>query len=189
MYLFFDTETTGLPAYSEIILADLDNWPRLVQLAYLLYDENKCLISGRDFIIKPCGFVIPADASRIHGITTEKAIRDGHDLRTVLKEFQSVINQADYLIAHNMNFDENIIRAEYLRNKMRDSILRKKRICTMESTTNFCAIDGYYGYKWPKLSELYFTLFKTVYKETHNAADDVAATAKCFWELKRLGEI
>ncbi len=59
----------------------------------------------------------------------------------------------------------------------------------MERTTNFCAIDGPYGYKWPKLSELHFKLFNTGFEEAHNAAVDIKATAKCFWELKRLNKI
>ena len=36
---FFDTETTGLPRDWNAPLRDLDNWPRLVQLAWLLCDE------------------------------------------------------------------------------------------------------------------------------------------------------
>lgn len=75
MYLFFDTETTGLPKNWKASVTDVNNWPRLVQLAYLFYDKNGAKISGGDYIIKPVGFTIPADASRIHGITTERAIR------------------------------------------------------------------------------------------------------------------
>jgi len=37
MYLFFDTETTGLPKNWKAPVTDLNNWPRLVQLAYLFY--------------------------------------------------------------------------------------------------------------------------------------------------------
>jgi len=93
------------------------------------------------------------------------------------------------LVAHNMSFDEKIVGAEFLRVGMPNSIPAKRKICTMESTTNFCAIDGPYGYKWPKLSELYYKLFKTGFEEAHNAAVDITATVKCFWELKRIGKI
>jgi DNA polymerase III subunit epsilon len=72
---------------------------------------------------------------------------------------------------------------------MQNSIAVKRKICTMQQTTNFCAINGPYGYKWPTLSELYYKLFKTSFEEAHNAAVDINATAKCFWELKRLGKI
>lgn len=40
MYLFFDTETTGLPKNWKAPVTDLNNWPRLVQLVYLYYDDN-----------------------------------------------------------------------------------------------------------------------------------------------------
>lgn len=88
-----------------------------------------------------------------------------------------------------MSFDEKIIGAEFIRCGMQNPLPSKQKICTMESATNFCAIQGRSGYKWPKLSELYFRLFKTGFDEAHNAAVDIAATAKCFWELKRLGII
>ncbi|MCX6327054.1 MAG: 3'-5' exonuclease [Bacteroidia bacterium] len=189
MYLFFDTETTGLPKKWKAPVTDLNNWPRMVQLAYLFFDTNGNKISGGDYIIKPVGFTIPADASRIHGISTERANQEGQALLAVLQAFQSLINQAEYLVAHNMSFDEKIIGAEFLRNNMKDSIATKRKICTMQSTTNFCAIDGPYGYKWPKLSELHYKLFKTGFEESHNAAVDINATAKCFWELKKLGKI
>ncbi len=189
MYLFFDTETTGLPKNWKAPVSDLNNWPRLVQLAWLVYDTAGNEISSGDCIIKPEGFTIPLDSSKIHGISTEKAIKEGQNLQTVLKEFEKLINQAKYLVAHNISFDEKIVGAELLRNNMPNSIPAKNKICTMEKSTNFCAIDGPYGYKWPKLSELHFKLFKTNFEEAHNAAVDINATAKCFWELKRLGKI
>lgn len=189
MYLFFDTETTGLPRNWKAPVTDLKNWPRLVQLAYLLFDDNGNKISAGDHIIKPDGFIIPSEASRIHGISTEKAQQEGLAILTVLQEFQAMINQSEFLVAHNMSFDEKIVGAEFLRHKMVNSIDSKRKICTMQSTTNFCAINGLYGYKWPKLSELHFKLFRTGFEEAHNAAVDIHATARCFWELKRLGKI
>ena len=189
MYLFFDTETTGLPKSWRAEVTDLNNWPRLVQLAYLLYDNDGNKISGGDYIIKPDGFVIPAEASNIHGISTERANAEGENLATVLRDFQALIDQAEYLVAHNMGFDEKIVGAEFLRNNMPNSIPAKSKICTMASSTDFCAIAGPYGYKWPKLSELHYKLFNTGFEEAHNAAADINATARCFWELKRLGEI
>jgi len=189
MYLFFDTETTGLPKNWKAPITDLNNWPRLVQLAYLYYDGNGNKISGGDFIIKPEGFTIPKDASKVHGISTERAIREGQSITSVLQHFNSLVGQASYLVAHNMSFDEKIVGAEFLRNGMQNSIQSKNKICTMERTTSFCAINGPYGYKWPKLSELHYKLFKTGFEEAHNAAVDIEMTAKCFWELKRIGKI
>jgi len=187
MYLFFDTETTGLPRNWKAPVTDLNNWPRLVQLAYLYYDADGKKIIGGDFIIKPEGFTIPTDASRVHGITTERALEEGVALGGVLANFHELVVEAEVLVAHNIAFDEKIMGAEFLRNKMENIIVPKKKVCTMQSTTDFCAIPGPYGNKWPKLSELHFKLFGSNFEEAHNAAADINATARCFWELKRRG--
>jgi len=83
MYLFFDTETTGLPQNWKAPVTDLGNWPRLVQLAFLFYDRSGTKISGGDYIIRPEGFTIPPDVARIHGISQERALREGQALRSV----------------------------------------------------------------------------------------------------------
>ena len=189
MYLFFDTETTGLPRNWKALVTDLNNWPRLVQLAYLLFDRAGNKLSGGDFIIKPEGFVIPADVARIHGISHQRALDEGHLISAVLQDFLQLTEEAEVLVAHNMSFDEKIVGAEFLRAGLRNPLPFKRKICTMESTTSFCALPGPYGYKWPKLSELHYKLFRTGFEEAHNAAVDINATAKCFWELKRLGKL
>jgi len=79
------------------------------------------------------------------------------------------------------------MESEFLRYGIQSTLRFKNKICTMERTTSYCAIEGDYGYKWPTLSELYFLLFDTSFKETHNAEADVEATANCFWELKKRG--
>lgn len=189
MYLFFDTETTGLPKNWKAAIDDFDNWPRLVQLAYVLYDENGIIISSGDYTIKPKGFTIPEGAAKVHGISTEKANQIGEDLKTVLQKFQNVIDQAQFLVAHNMNYDEKIMGAEFLRNNLPNGMDSKPKICTMQGSKDFCAIEGQFGYKLPSLAELYFKLFNSEFEGAHNALADITATAKCFWELKKLGKI
>lgn len=187
MYLFFDTETTGLPKSWKAPVTDLDNWPRLVQIAWLFYDANGTKVGSGEYIIKPEDFIIPNDSSMIHGITTERAQQEGVALQYALEDFKENIAKATYLVAHNISFDEKIVGAEFLRKNIANDLSAKKRICTMESSTNFCAIDGPYGYKWPKLQELHNKLFGVGFTEAHNAAADISATAACFWEMKKRG--
>jgi DNA polymerase III epsilon subunit-like protein len=189
VYLFFDTETTGLPRSWQAPVTALDNWPRLVQLAYLAYDGEGGLLASENVIIRPEGFTIPPDSSRIHGITTERALSEGRDLRGALLQFKALLDEAKYLVAHNMSFDEKIVGAEFLRCGLPDIPAAKRRICTMHGTTEYCALPGPRGYKWPKLAELHRKLFSADFEEAHNAAADVAATAKCFWQLKERGII
>ena len=189
MYLFFDTETTGLPRNWRAPVKDVDNWPRLVQLAFSYSAADGKILSSGDYIIKPEGFVIPSGASRIHGISTQRAHAEGHPIQAVLQIFQELAIEAEVLVAHNLSFDEKIVGSELIRARMRNILPSKRKICTMESSTDFCALKGPYGNKWPKLSELHQILFGTGFHEMHNAANDIQATAKCFWELKKRGVI
>src|SRR3989338_178577 len=187
MYLFFDTETTGLPRRWKAPVTDLDNWPRMVQIAWINYDKDGTETGKESFIIKPEGFTIPEESTRIHGISTERAIREGEELLTVLQKFKDDMHVAETLVAHNMSFDEMIVGAEFLRERMASDISSIKKICTMEGTKEFCGLEGQYGLKWPRLSELHQILFGIDFTEAHNAENDIRATAKCFWELKKRG--
>ncbi len=186
MILFFDTETTGLPNNWKAPVTDVDNWPRLIQIAWLLYDKNGNKIDSKNFIVKPDGFTIPKESSKIHGITTERALEEGKDLRYILFLFNDYIKRSKELVAHNMQFDEKIVGAEFIRNKIENPLFSKKRTCTMLSSKDFCAIQGSYGLKWPSLSELHIKLFGTDFDNAHDALSDITATARCFWELKKL---
>ena len=189
MYLFFDTETTGLPRNWKAPVSNSSNWPRMVQLAWLIYDETGNRIDGEDFIIIPEGFTIPAEASKVHGITTERAHKDGYELDYVLQVFADQIEKADSLVAHNIAFDEKIVGAEFYRKRIPSNLFNKPRLCTMKNSTNYCRIPGPYGYKWPKLSELHIKLFDEDFEDAHDAAADINATAKCFWKMRDIGLI
>ena len=187
MYLIFDTETTGLPKNWKAPVTDLENWPRLVQLAYLVYDFDGNLIHSCNEIVKPNGFVIPIDASKVHGITTDIANQRGSKIEEVFELFSIHLKRAKVIVAHNMAYDEKIIGSELIRLGLENTLDSKEKICTMESTVDLCKIDGPYGYKWPKLEELHRFLFNQDFEGAHDAMADIQATARCFWELTQKG--
>ena len=182
--LFFDTETTGLPRNYNAPVSDLDNWPRLVQLSWIVTDANGDELKVKDFIIKPDGFTIPEESSRVHGITTEIANRDGSPLKTVIEDFIFDLETVDMIVGHNVEFDKKIVGAELLRCNIQSKSLGKRTVCTMKSSTNYCALPGKYGYKWPTLQELHNKLFGDCFVDAHNSLNDIKATKKCFFELK-----
>lgn len=188
-YLIFDTETTGLPKNYKAPITDLNNWPRLVQIAWRHCDNSGNILSDSNYIVKPQGFTIPKDAENVHGISTETAINGGIDLKVVLDEFAGAMERSDFLVAHNMNFDERIVGAEFLRADLKNRLTDIQKICTMEMSTKYCKLPGPYGYKWPSLSELHCELFDEDFDEAHDAAVDVRACANCFFELRERGVI
>ena len=188
-YLFFDTETTGIPRNYKSPASDSRNWPRLVQIAWLRMDEGGQELEAAEHIIKPDGFVIPSDAARVHGITTERALREGEPLDQVLEQFVADLQEATALVAHNVQFDEKIVGAELLRTGQPNVVESKRRLCTMLSSTDFCRIPGPYGNKWPTLSELHLKLFGQPLQGAHRALVDVRACARCFTQLVWIGVI
>jgi DNA polymerase III alpha subunit (gram-positive type) len=190
MYLFFDTETTGLPKNYNAPVTDVDNFPRIIQLAWMLCDENGNEKERWCSLIKPNGWIVPNEKFWIdNGYSQEKSIAEGTEIENALSHFLHIMNDAKYLIAHNMIFDEKIVGAEFVRQGIK-SEKRLVKICTKETTTNFCKLPSARGgYKWAKLSELHQKLFNKDFEGAHNAMNDVIALRDCFFELKRIGII
>lgn len=191
MFLIYDTETTGLPRNFEAPVTDLENWPRVIQLAWQLHDAEGNLIEAKEFIIRPENFTIPYNAAKVHGISTELALREGEDLKLVLEQFINALSRTKVIVGHNIDFDLNIIGAEFLRCGFENYFEGKAQLCTKLESVEYCALPGGRGggFKWPTLGELHQKLFQEDVPEAHNAAADVMATARCFLEMIRLGLI
>jgi DNA polymerase-3 subunit epsilon len=182
MYLFVDTETTCLPDDYNSLSSYRD--VRLVQIAWIIYDSSGRKLSKRDFIVKPDGFEIPESSTKIHNISNSFAVSCGKSLTKVLSEFNNALRSCTHLVAHNLTFDYNVLISEFNRVHVSTTIQNLIKICTKESTTDYCGIITSRGYKWPSLSELYKKIFNEEIVEAHNAVVDIESTAKCFWYLK-----
>ncbi|MBT8303700.1 MAG: DNA polymerase III subunit alpha, partial [Bacteroidia bacterium] len=191
MYLIFDTETTGLPKRWNAPVTDTDNWPRCIQIAWQLHDSMGKCIDHQDYLIVPDGFNIPYDAEKIHGISTELAAEKGVPISEVLEKFNEALEKAKFVVGQNVGFDLNITGAEFIREDKATQLLELPVLdtCT-EHTAQLCKIPGGRGgkFKLPTLTELHEHLFNKPFNEAHNATADVEATARCFFELIRLGE-
>ena len=198
--LFLDIESNGLPLdkTNKTPMNVVDNWPRCIELAWALSDIEGNVINQNVRLIRPDAWIIPAEKFWIdHGFTTEKSKAEGVPLRQALNEFIDDLAQADYLVCHNIAFDVPVLGAEMIRYEMKGK--RVPKICTMESTIEFCAIPfkgqrewlskAEKKYKFPKLSELHLKLFGKDFEDQHTAGGDVAALKNCFFELVKIGVI
>ncbi len=186
MILFIDTETSGLPGDYKAPSSKVDNWPHLVTASWIRADENTVFVE-RNFICRPEGFTIPTASSDIHGVTQEVAERDGVPIADILARLLLDLAFCDTVVAHNLDFDRAIIEAEVYRlgAPSRLPFDGLDELCTMKLGTPVCKIDGRYGYKWPKLTELHAHLFGDTFDDQHTSLADVHACARCFWELSK----
>ena len=181
MFLILDTETTGVTPRD-----------RIVSICWALYDSDGDELTTEHHIIYPDGFTIPPGAAAIHGITTDIARRRGVTLEDVLIQLRDDIEHhwPKLYVGHNVSFDRPIVLNEYQRVAEEENLSTLPIFCTMKSTTNICRLPSNRGgYKWPKLEELHRHLFGRPHASAHDAKGDVSATAKCFFELRRLGHI
>lgn len=189
MYLFVDTEATGLPPSNG---ADLRAWPRLVQLGWLLIEENGDVVMQDTAIIRPEGYRIPSRVARIHGISTKKAYEQGIPLNDALKRFSQALRYSHFLIGHNINYDYHVLLAEFHRKRINTLFSNYPRFCTMRSprVMEFVRImRGGNHCQYPKLSELYRLLFDERLQRPHDAFADAKTCADCFFELRKIGVI
>ena len=187
MYLFFDSETSGLPQDYNAPPSKGPNWPRLVTLAWLVTDADGREIRHHHSVFMPLGWEIEPEAQAIHGYTTERAREIGTYLWPVLSILERTIDDAQAILAHNYVFDRSVVGSEYLRLDRPDPFLPKLSFCTMRSTADILKLPGRRAgsYKWPRLSELHRFLFGKEHDGQHDALADVRACKRCFFELRK----
>jgi DNA polymerase III epsilon subunit-like protein len=189
--LFFDTETTGLPIDRRIpALQNEENWPQLVSLSWSLWSEGKCVKRGSN-TIKPQGWTIPAGATAIHGISQENAENNGVPLIDALMEFKQCVIQSDRIVAHNMEFDKNVIFhafAWHLKKDPRRFWPEWAEFCSMNMAKDELKIPFANAkktgdpYKMPGLDEVYRATFNMpAPAKAHSSDRDVEVLEKIYW--------
>jgi DNA polymerase III epsilon subunit-like protein len=85
----FDSETTGLPKNWKASMKDLDNWPRVIQLAWVVYDDDGDVVKKQCDLIKPDGWKMPTDDFWVeNGFTQEQSEKEGIPIIDSLSDFK-----------------------------------------------------------------------------------------------------
>jgi DNA polymerase III epsilon subunit-like protein len=188
-FLFFDTETTGLPLRHAPASKVPNIWCYPVSIAWILADEDGTIINSEYHVIAPMGWEIPAEATAIHKITNSTAIKYGIPLSEAISRFMWHFGMCDVLVAHNLNFDQNVIN-NVLRWKLGKSMMLedygKRMFCTMINARSVVGLPGKTPgkFKTPKLSEMYKQLFgRDPVGVLHNAMTDTQVLMECFYRI------
>lgn len=82
-----------------------------IQIAYIVADRTTgTVVKEVDSLVAvPRGAVVNPCATRIHGISTERAGREGRPLETVLREFVDDARDCDVIVAHNARADRDLL--------------------------------------------------------------------------------
>lgn len=125
----FDLETTGVDVESD----------RIVTAFIGLLDRHGTLVAGRDFMVKPDGYIVPDEATEVHGITTEVALAEGLDGAYVVQEIAQFImewcrERGLPLVGHNLSYDLTLLDREIKRYHPTRSVRKLLRGVTVLDT-------------------------------------------------------
>ena len=175
----FDIETTGI---------DYDE-DRIVTAALSLVGNGEP-IEERGWIVDP-GVEIPAEASAIHGITTERARAEGSEPAEVVEEITTQLEAAQDagipIVAFNARFDLTFLDREARRHGVRPLI---------ERVSTLLVVDPFVIDKWinryrkgsRKLAAI-CAFYGARLDEAHAAESDAIAAARAAWVLAEKGDV
>ena len=205
--MFFDVETTGLLKKNTTLIT---HQPYVIQLCFVIYDSTtKTELRTYDkYIHIDPDVQISQFISELTGITRENC-DSGVYIQEALAEFIKEYLLCETVVAHNINFDRDMIRIELCRsnvallecgmvditrvfNELYERINKKKIYCTMTAGKDICALwvkststtRSPYK-KFPKLGELHNQLFGFIPIGMHNALADTMACMKCYIALEQ----
>ncbi|MBC7525437.1 MAG: hypothetical protein H7239_13495, partial [Flavobacterium sp.] len=134
MYAFLSTEQNNWNYDANRSYSDFKKWPRITELAWIIYSESGIELSRGYYIIKPDGWKIPKSISYYTGISNGKAANEGYYMKEVLNELvlklRSVIYIVDYVDA---KFDKDFISSELLRYGFANKIYMKRKISIQDN--------------------------------------------------------
>jgi DNA polymerase III epsilon subunit-like protein len=164
MILVFDTETTGLNFHPD---APLAKQPQMIEFgAMLLSRKDGSIVEEFNTLINP-GVPLPAIITKITGLT-DADLASAPTFQEVAIEIFGLFQKSTCMVAHNLPFDQAILRGE---------LARMSAINWPWPDASLCTVGLYrevFGYN-PKMTELYEQVMKKPLAQTHRALDDVRA--------------
>lgn len=189
--LFFDTETTGLPAFRDP--SDAPHQPHVIQAAAILTDAEGNELAEWQTIIQPGkGAVMEPKAFEAHGISLQRAHDEGVPLARAWQEFTDLIQRAGGVVGHNVSFDIRIMRIAGARATGAKWECPIPHRCTMRMATPILNLPptermlaaGFTKPKAPNLTECVRFFFNEDHSNAHDALADVKASKRVYFAIK-----
>ncbi len=193
--MVFDTETTRLPLWKEP--SEHPGQPHLCQFTAVLVDG----LSGQeldyvDMLIRPDGWTIPDEVSKIHGISQARALEEGLPEKAAVSQFLRLTGEADLVVGFGVAFDMRIMRIAMLRagvSKAACDLLMSdmQTRCVMQQATPIAKIPptdkmmatGRKTFKQPNLGEAVRAILGEEMDDAHDARVDVLYTVRLYFHL------
>lgn len=187
IHIFFDIETTGLPPiknkeFPSPKKINAYDKCRVIELGYIITDENNNKLKENNFLIKHNNVNITN--CYIHGITNFDVNKYGISFNEGMKIFENDISnfKGNNLVAHNIDFDFNVLLSELYRYKNHNFIkkfINLNKTCTLRLSRN--KRSGKHN-----LLSVYKDLFNKSFKDQHRALGDTNACKDIYFKLIKM---
>lgn len=187
MYVAMDTETSGLMNFK--LPADDPSQPRIASLGLVLVNEALEIEREHHFLIKPDGWEISAEITKLTGLTMDRLNAEGVPIVEAMTVYTTAILEGRTVVCHNSQFDMKMCRSELRRLGMPDLFEQSPNLCTMRALTDVCKIPPHGnrgGYKFPKLSEACVFFGLTEYGD-HSSLNDARAVVGLMRAMRERG--
>lgn len=151
--ILFTTETDGLCKHKVVSKKFIHLFPNMLEFNMRIPGANENL----NLLINH-GVPVPEQITKLNGITNELIAEQGSDPFGSMKLIETLIQDGDRLISHNVAFHLKVLQAFYLR--MDKKFPKVETVCLQELGTDICKI--YFNpeepeegrYKKPSLPEM-----------------------------------
>lgn len=151
-YVFLDVEASRL--FNFELAADAPGQPRACQIGMVFVDENRGITSRHEWLIKPRGWVMSAEATAITGLTTEFLEQNGGPIDEALDLYIRAIEARKIVAGWNTTFDLKVMRAELRHAKREDLFMKTRSMDLMRASRPIVkALDIRGRVKAPRLEE------------------------------------
>ena len=177
--LFLKIESNGISKSKVCKKNNYDKFPNCLALSYKIgkinNEKSKVDIKFGYYSVIKSDCNLNTYAQTVHKIT-KKEIDNGKDIKTVLKDLNDNIlkYKVRIIIGHNINFDYNIIKAEFFRNDM-ELIEHKIQLLDLMIFNH--------EYKHPPLVFLYENLLNKKWDKNLDRKTLIDINIECFEKL------
>lgn len=192
-YLVVDVETNGLfltdPVTKKFLPADAPGQPRVAQIGMIHVNHKFEVEAEHEFLIKPEGWEMSAEATEKTGLTTEFLKANGMPVAEALALYKAGIAARRVVAGFNVQFDLKMMRAELRRAGMEDDYLQTRNLCLMWATRAIVgARDAKGNVKIPKLEEA-CAFFGIEQPKKHGALPDAHSAYQLMLKLVERGAL
>jgi len=190
LFLAFDTETTGFPSKKKDLIDSTQ--PHLVSFSGLQFDTSARILQSTSKVVRSETWGWNDSPSSndqaflVHGLSVEFCNSMGRFEKEVLDEILHLWNYKAILVAHNLEFERDIISIAIARYYPKETELlnfwrEAPGICTMKANKERVGVKNSRGAsKLPNLAETYEHFFNTSITRQHSANADAAAVYQIY---------